>query len=1039
MRFPVHSSHIVNIIMRLKHPAALILLTLLSGFGSVVLATARPNVEPIQPAVVEKNSAPVFKSQGALKAKEGEVLSHHLFARDADGDELHFTLVEGPDNLGISSNGLLQWMPGFNDAGSHKFSVAISDGKTTITAQGVIDVENTNRAPSLASKAELQAQENSIYTYAIIANDEDAETLTYQLTQGPKGMVLQGSELSWTPDFKQAGKHRVTVVIRDAVDEVEQSFDIKVKNTNRAPVWQPIAAAQFKEGSSFVLPLKVTDADGDQLSYSIATGPDKMSIDKKALIFWAADYDAAGVYMVELLVSDGETTVAQSFELKVIAVNRAPAFTSKPVTQVAEAAEYNYLLQSLDPDEQDVKLMLKSGPKGMVLKDGQLHWLPDYTQAGRHPVVLHISDGDLSAEQSFIITVENTNRTPQWQMTELPDGKESTAYTAILKAGDADGDALRYRLKDGPKGLQVSPSGVVEWLPGFEVAGSHQLKLIAEDGQGQTAISLGIYIENTNRPPEFSALPPLLAAENKAWSYKVVTHDADADTLITKMLKGPQGMVFKEGKLQWLPTFEQAGAHPIILETGDATLKVQQKFTLQVSNTNRKPTFIQPESAVLTLAEGQDWQIPLQLSDADGDKLELTISAAPEGVKLQANRLTWTPGFVTAGTETIRLSVSDAESVVYMTLKLAISNTNRVPKIGSAAVLTAKEDMAYEYELLASDADIVEDANSTQTLSYKILQGPEGMAFVANRLRWTPGFEHGGEHLIKVQVWDGDLSLEQAFTIDVENTNRAPLFDSDAITYILENKLFEYDVEAVDQDGDAVQLTLEKAPEGMRLDDNLLTWRPGFFEAGEYPVILKASDGKLATMQKFVLMVDNNNRLPVFTSKPKKVAHENVAYTYQISVTDEDKEKLGLMMLSAPEGMTMAGNGLIKWRPAFHQKGEHAVQISVSDGNDMVQQSFMVKVVDTNREPSFTQIEAQSITVDKKFRYQIQASDVDGDDLNYQLVHGPKGLEINDDGKLYWRPTESDIGSHTVIISISDGDLKVRKHFDIRVLEDVED
>ena len=985
------------------------------------------------------NTPPVLKSQGTIQAKEGQVLSLHLSAGDADGDELHFSLVEGPVNLGVSSNGLLQWVPSFEDAGSHRFTVELSDGKATVQGAGVIDVANSNRLPKISSDAVTEARENNDYEYYLSSDDDDGDALTYTLLQGPKGMTLADDALIWRPGFDDAGKHPVSVQVSDGEDKTQQDFTISVSNNNRAPAWKLIAMASVKEGGTLVVPLEATDADGDTLSFSIATGPNSMKIDSASVLHWAPDYDAAGQYVIELLVSDGEHSITQSFSVEVVDVNRAPTFTSKPVTRTAEAREYNYLLQVRDADKQNIILTLKEAPEGMVLKDRQLHWMPGYEQAGMYPVVIQASDGEAIVEQAFSLKVENTNRAPIWQMTELPAGKESVAYTALLKAVDADGDGVKYTLASGPRTLVVSPAGLVEWLPDFDASGIHQLKLIADDGEAKTAVSLAIQIENTNRAPEFTAQPPLMAAENTPWAYAVQTQDADGDPLTTTLLQGPPGITLKDGRLQWLASFEQAGSYPIRLKLDDGQIAVEQAFTLVVSNTNRKPVFSQPQSGSLRLAEGQSWQLELQATDADGETLELALSAAPEGVKLIGNLLQWTPGYVQAGPEKIRVSASDAESVTYLTLDVTVANTNRAPIISSAPVLNAKEDSPYEYELLASDADILEDASTTETLGYKILQGPEGMSFTANRLRWRPTFEQAGEHLIKVQVSDGDLNVQQSFTLTVENTNRAPIFDSDPQTYVLEDMIYEEEIEVRDLDGDIIELSVENAPPGMVLDKRVLQWRPGFFDAGDYTIVLKATDGNLQTTQQFILMVDNNNRLPVFTSKPVTIAHESMPYRYQIKVEDQDHEQLGLTMLSAPEGMTMAANGLIKWRPAFHQKGDHNVKISVSDGHDIVYQSYYVEVVDTNREPTVTVLSSHEIVAGEKFRYKVQAEDVDGDKLSYQLVHGPKGMEINSSGKIYWRPGDADVGSHKVIISVSDGDLKVRKHFEIRVHEDARD
>ena len=62
---------------------------------------------------------------------------------------------------------------------------------------------------------------------------------------------------------------------------------------------------------------------------------------------------------------------------------------------------------------------------------------------------------------------------------------------------------------------------------------------------------------------------------------------------------------------------------------------------------------------------------------------------------------------------------------------------------------------------------------------------------------------------------------------------------------------------------------------------------------------------------------------------------------------------------------------------------------------------------------------------DQLYSYQIEASDPDGDNLNYSLIIKPEGMSINTDteknGLITWIPTNNQVGIHQVIVEISDG------------------
>jgi len=73
---------------------------------------------------------------------------------------------------------------------------------------------------------------------------------------------------------------------------------------------------------------------------------------------------------------------------------------------------------------------------------------------------------------------------------------------------------------------------------------------------------------------------------------------------------------------------------------------------------------------------------------------------------------------------------------------------------------------------------------------------------------------------------------------------------------------------------------------------------------------------------------------------------------------------------------------------------------------------------------------------DQLYSYQIEASDPDGDNLNYSLIIKPEGMSINTEknGLITWMPTNNQVGIHQVIVEISDGKYKVQQIFEIEVI-----
>lgn len=895
--------------------------------------------------IIAENTPPQFKQPSIVRVTEGGALRLQLQASDSERDAIIFSLIEGPNNLSVSSNGLLQWSPGFSDAGTHSVHIKVSDGKKSSSDKLTIVVENANRVPIITSDPLRKIAEAHTYTYAVAAKDADDTLLTYTLGRSPAGMEIDGQLISWTPSYADAGKHHFTVVVTDGEASSEQKVQLTVINSNRAPTWDTSFLGNAKEGQPLKTPLKSSDADNDVLSFSVVKGPKQLVIDS----------------------------------------------------------------------------------------NNQLNWTPSYDDEGEYTIEISTSDGEASISKSFIINVANTNRAPTWPKQQLPEASESIKYNSALKASDADGDAITFTLKQGPQGLTVSPAGIIEWQPNYSSAGIQQLQVIASDGQGSTPLSLTLKTKNTNRKPEFIAQPPLIAAENKNYQYDVPVVDPDGDKIIKRLLTSPEGMKLDNNKLFWKPGFEQAGRHQVTLEISDHGLTNQQSFTLQVSNTNRKPSFLPIKSGALSVAESQDFSLPIQAQDDDGDLLSFKISSAPSGMVLRDKTLAWKPSYIQAGIHKIKISVSDSKVATFLNFNVTVSNTNRPPIIISKAPTSSAEGEPYEYEIKVSDPDVTDDKASLEKVSYKLLLGPEGMVLENNRLSWLPGFERSGRHQVHLQASDGKLNVSQKYEIDVADTNRAPDFVSSPNTSALENTHYEYIIETKDDDGNELTLTLDEGPAGLALNGNVLSWTPSFTDANEYVVTVKADDGSLQTAQSYRLKVKNNNRPPKFISNPDAIAYENVTFNYHIKASDADNEKLELALLKGPEGMRLSGDGTLIWLPHFAQDGSHIVKLSVTDGKDSSFQDFVLEVENTNRPPQIEKIPDQHVLTGGKFRYQLKTKDIDGGALTYRLVHSPKTMEINKKGKLSWKPNLKDKGMHTIIVSVSDGDLKLRRHFDIKV------
>ena len=920
-----------------KLPLIIAVHTAVAGFSCSVFAQ-----EPIQ----VENNPPKIKTSSLPNAQEDQSYSFQVEAIDKDenGRALNFRLKKGPKGLRLSSKGKISFQPGFKDAGKYELLISVSDGEFSTEKTLKLTVENTNRLPEIITENIPQAAENKRFLQEIVAKDADGEKLEYKLKKAPKGLAITGNKITWTPTFEQAGNYSIEVWVNDPFDSVMKSYGIDVTNTNRAPSYAGKPSYAGEENDAIEIPLRAKDADKDTLAFTLVSGPEGLNISEQGMINWLPSYEQAGDYDVDFAISDGDLSVDHSIKLAVKPVNRPPSVTTETLAGAKEDQPYSAVILGEDPDKEDAR-------------------------------------------------------------------------------------SLSFSLRGAPKGMVISPAGEIEWVPSFDMAGEQSFTVVITDGKTSSKKPLTIEVENTNRVPAFSSEPISLAKEASTYSYKVKPSDPDGGELTVSLLEGPEGMTLVGNKLSFTPSYTQAGEYAVQLQVSDGDLVAEQLFTLEVENTNRLPVIKAVAETATALFENKAWQLAIQYEDADNETIDLTLVTYPQGLSLEGNQLSWTPGFEQAGKHKVVIEASDSIDVSSYSFELLVTNVNRLPQFTGTMPSAAKENTAFTYALTGSDPD-------RQALTFALLNGPEGMALQGAELSWTPTFDQAGEHEVQVSVFDSEDTVETRFVLNVENTNRAPVFP-EAVTSVKEDQVYQYDIKATDPDGEKVTLTVLQKPEDMDFNGKRLKFKPNFFQSGKYPIEIVATDGDLQTTQTFELVVENVNRKPVVTSKPGKIAHETLEYTYQVTATDADKEELKISLQQAPDGMKIK-KGLISWTPLYTQGGAQPVVVAVYDGIDTTTHEYSINVDNANRTPTLDKVPDQKVVKGEKLVYQAVYSDPDGDKVSFTLSHAPKGMKVNKKGKVIWKTTDADLGRHSVILQASDGDLKRRRMFDVEVVEPVQ-
>lgn len=120
--------------------------------------------------------------------------------------------------------------------------------------------QNTNRVPFYISQPVTTATVGDSYIYGVRAQDPDANSITYILTQAPVGMAMNPvtHTIVWTPT--QAGSYAVTVSVFDYTNVwANQSFVITVAPAKAVAVTPQSSGSGYSIFQSKVKPLAISN------------------------------------------------------------------------------------------------------------------------------------------------------------------------------------------------------------------------------------------------------------------------------------------------------------------------------------------------------------------------------------------------------------------------------------------------------------------------------------------------------------------------------------------------------------------------------------------------------------------------------------------------------------------------------------------------------------------------------------------------------------------------------------------------------------
>ena len=499
-------------------------------------------------------------------------------------------------------------------------------------------------------------------------------------------------------------------------------------NTNAPPVAiAPASTTTLAENSTATITLSGSDADGDSLTYQIATQSSNGSVTINGnIVTYTPNANYNGSDSFAFTVTDGNgSSQPEIVNITVLAVNDVPiAMSPINTTTLAEDNNINIILSGVDVDGDSLTYQITTQPaNGSITLNGNIAtYTPNANYNGSDSFAFTVTDNatpqSATSQPAIVnITIAAVNDAPVAiaPANTTKTGEDSTA-TITLSSSDADGDSLTYQIATQSSNGSVTINGnIVTYTPNANYNGSDSFAFTVTDGNGSSQPeTVNITILAVNDVP--IAMPPInttTLAEDTNINIILSGSDVDGDSLTYQITTQPaNGSITLNGNIAtYTPNANYNGSDSFAFTVTDDTNASSQPVVVNItiSAVGDAPVAIVPVNT--TLAEDSTVTITLSGSDIDSVVADLTYQIATQPangtVTINANIATYTPNANYNGNDSFTFTAIDEANASSQPaiVNITISTVNDAPVASDLLFGFNQDSNTTTITLTATDVD----------------------------------------------------------------------------------------------------------------------------------------------------------------------------------------------------------------------------------------------------------------------------------------------------------------------------------------------
>ncbi len=569
-------------------------------------------------------------------------------------------------------------------------SFNVSDGKSQNQSENLTIIINPiPDAPRIENLTNQTAIAGFPFYYKIDAYDPDRDDITYYDNTSLFEIDSLNGEISFTPDFSDAGLHRINITVIDNTSmETSAIFNLTII-INQPPVFTKCNNITTYENNNTLVEIGYFDLEGDDISVSDNTtlfDITKINNTYASATFTPTDNDV-GNYSVNITITDvWNSSSSCIMHIEIIDVNNPPVLQNIESPQQLRVNKSYFLKVNATDADNDPLNFLSNSSEINISSSGIINLTNVSLNVADYLVNISVCDPYMLCDWQDVIFSVKINHPPRF--TNLRQDficEEDSPCYINFNATDPENDSIIFSINDSSIFINQT-SGEVNFTRNQSQIINLTLTAYDEWNDSNSTTVLINISEKNDAPIILNTSTLNITAEtNTNVSIKIFLYDEENDSINLTMNDTSWFNLTQINNTYYNASFfadsSKLGLHKILLTASDYKSNSSKVLTIDIIPENRAPTINnkKPSDSSIGLYEMDEILFSVNATDPEGEVLSYNYFLDDVLVSTSQN-YSYKPGWYSEGLHSLIVNVTDEHNKSNSTFwSIYVTNRNRKP------------------------------------------------------------------------------------------------------------------------------------------------------------------------------------------------------------------------------------------------------------------------------------------------------------------------------------------------------------------------